>query len=357
MAKIGIISEILLFLDANQHIINTKMKHCLSLTIVALLALPGLISCSKEDQQSTPAIIPMDYTLAENWYNRPSACPHEIDVFYLYPTSTNPACTEIISPVDEYMKQQAKNNYLKGPAGFEDFANVFAPFYRQVSGAGIATCSTPEDLTALDRANEPWADVKAALDEFFTKYNSGRPFILASHSQGTSMMKIVLSEYMTAHPDYYKRMIAAYAIGFRFNKEWVNANSHLKMATGETDTGVIITFEAEGPNNDPCFPILGGTLSINPLNWKTDDTRAGVELNMGSVEVADGVQTKVAGKADATIDLVRGSIIVTTTTDYLPKSSLFGRRSFHLDDFSLFYENIRQNARKRAEIFVGHEIK
>jgi len=333
------------------------MKQLSSIIVAALLGLTGLLSCSKENSQDDPAILPMDYTLADNWYNLTSDCPHEIDVFYLYPTSANPACTEIIAPVDDYMKTQVKNNYLKGPVGMEDFANVFAPYYRQVSGAGILTCSTPEDLTALDRTKEPWADVKAALDLFFTKYNSGRPFILASHSQGSSMMKIVLSEYMTEHPDYYKRMIAAYTLGFRFNKEWIEANPHLKMATGELDTGVIITFEAEGPNNDPCFPILGGTLSINPLNWKTDDTYAGVELNLGSVEVSGGVQTKVPGLADATIDLVRGSIIVTTTTDYLPETFGFGKRSFHLSDFSLFYENIRQNAKKRASVFLGHEPK
>jgi len=189
------------------------MEKLLLKTTVALLVLSGLVSCSKENSQDDPTILPMDYTLAENWYNLPSDFSHEIDVFYLYPTSANPACTEIIAPVDDYMKIQAKNNYLKGPVGMEDFANVFAPYYRQVSGVGILTCSTPEDLTALDRAKEPWADVKAALDLFFTKYNSGRPFILASHSQGSSMMKIVLSEYMTKHPDYYKRMIAAYTLG------------------------------------------------------------------------------------------------------------------------------------------------
>lgn len=333
------------------------MKKHLLLTTITLSALTGIMSCEKENKSDEPTIKPLDYTLAENWYNRPSDCPHEIDVFYLYPTSANPACTEIIAPVDEYMKTNVKNNYLKGPVGMEDFANVFAPYYRQVSGAGILTCATPEDLTALDRANEPWADVKAALDEFFTKYNSGRPFILASHSQGTSMMKIVLSEYMVEHPDYYKRMIASYNLGFRFNKEWVEANSHLKMASGETDTGVIITFEVEGPNNDPCFPILGGTLSINPLNWRTDDTKAGVEQNLGSVEVADGVQTPVPGKADATIDLVRGSIVVTTSTEYLPEAFGFGRRSFHLDDWALFYENVRQNAKKRTAAFLGHDPK
>jgi len=332
------------------------MKRLLPLSVIALLATTAFVSCRKNNPQE-PVVKPLDYTLSENWYNRPSDCPHEIDVFYLYPTSANPNCTEIIAPVDEYMKTQVKDNYLKGPVGMEDFANVFAPYYRQVSGIGILTCSTPEDLTALDRANEPWVDVKAALDEFFTKYNSGRPFIFASHSQGSSMMKIVLSEYMKEHPAYYKRMIASYNLGFRFNKEWVEANSHLKMASGETDTGVIITFEAEGPDNDPCFPILGGTLSINPLNWKTDGTPAGVELNLGSVEVSGGVQTKVAGKADATIDLVRGSIIVTTITDYLPEAYGFGKKSFHLSDFSLFYENIRQNAKKRASVFLGHEPK
>jgi len=331
------------------------MKRNLLLTTVTLLVLICFTSCRKEKSEEESSLKPLDYTSAENWYNRPSVCPHDIDVFYLYPTSANPECKEMVAPVDDYMKNQVKNNYLKGPKGFEDFANVFAPYYRQISAVGISTCSTPEDLTKLDREKEPWADVKAALDEFFSKYNSGRPFILASHSQGSSMMKIVLSEYMKEHPDYYQRMIAAYTLGFRFNKEWVDANSHLKMASGETDNGVIITFEVEGPDNGDNFAILGGTLSINPLNWKTDDTKADSSANLGGVKVINGVQEPREVNADAARDLKKGSIVTTTVTEYLPGALGFGEKSLHLDDWALFYGNVRQNAKKRAAVFLGHE--
>ena len=41
---------------------------------------------------------------------------------------------------------------------------------------------------------EPRSDTFAALDYYFTHYNNGRPFILASHSQGSSMLRIILAD-------------------------------------------------------------------------------------------------------------------------------------------------------------------
>ncbi len=66
---------------------------------------------------------------------------------------------------------------------FEPYANVFAPYYRQMStnvdmsGGGLAT-DTPEfKLGAVD--------VQQAFDYYIENLNNGRPYMLAGHSQGT----------------------------------------------------------------------------------------------------------------------------------------------------------------------------
>jgi len=55
----------------------------------------------------------------------------------------------------------------------------------------------------------------AAFKYFIKHYDHGRAFILAGHSQGSAVLKYLLSDYMKAHPAVYRRMIAAYVVANR----------------------------------------------------------------------------------------------------------------------------------------------
>lgn len=86
-------------------------------------------------------------------------------------------------------------------------------------------------------------------------------------------------------------------------------------------------------------------VSINPLNWKRDDTYAGVEENleslvwdeeMGKYESKDGI-------ADAQLDTERGVVICTTTKAYADGEEFFGIASLHNGDYPLDYANIQKN--------------
>ena len=44
-------------------------------------------------------------------------------------------------------------------------------------------------------------------------------------------------------------MIVAYAIGFSITKDDLEAYQHLKFATGESDTGIIVIWNTEGRKN------------------------------------------------------------------------------------------------------------
>jgi len=116
----------------------------------------------------------------------------------------------------------------------------------------------------------PYDDIAAALDYYFKNYNQGRPFIIAGHSQGSAMTKLVLKNYFKEHPDYYKRMIAAYVIGYSVTKDDLKTYPHMKFATGETDAGVIVSWNTEGPKNveENAYNVvvLPGAISINPPN-------------------------------------------------------------------------------------------
>ena len=122
-------------------------------------------------------------------------------------------------------------------------------------------------------------------------------------------------------------MVAAYVIGFSITKEDLAACPYLKFASGENDTGVIVSWNTEGPKNAEenaqNVVVLPNGISINPLNWKLDETYAPASENLGSLvhnektgelEIADiGADAQVNPSSDrmaATLTTTRS----TTTT-------------------------------------------
>lgn len=255
----------------------------------------------------------------------------------------------------------AKRNFSQQAAAFAPVANIFTPYWRQVSAFKLSEMSFEE----VDRAEwaEPRTDVYAALDYYFEHFNHGRPYFIAGHSQGSRLSYMVLSEYMKEHPDYYSGMIAAYCIGDSLTKKYLEENPHVKAAQAEDDLGVVVSWNTEGPANKgrDSLVVAPGAVAINPLNWRTDDTPASADLNLGTFLphlLVHGLH-KLHVKADAVLDLERGTVIVTeprlekyvitAIPGFQSFESVFGPASYHGCDYSFFFLNIRENARVRAE--------
>jgi hypothetical protein len=206
----------------------------------------------------------------------------------------------------------------------------------------------------------PYDDISAALDYYFENYNEGRPFILAGHSQGSAIAKYALKNYFKEHPEYYDRMVAAYVVGYSVTKDDLEAYPHLKFATGESDTGVIISWNTEGKKsveeNAHNIVVLPNEISINPLNWKLDDTYAPASENLGS-----NILNKESGEyeitdigADAQLILDRGVILTNTDYDEIVPADFFGPQSYHEDDYALYYNNIKDNVAKRIAAYQAN---
>ncbi len=299
---------------------------------------------------------PSDYAKEENWLKIPEIT-HEVDTFYLYPTCYVDE-TEDAKPIcdidNEEMQVAARQVYENQGTVYEESTNVFAPFYRQSNIYQVAGVSH-EELEEFQK-QEQRTDVYAALDYYFENYNDGRPFILAGHSQGSIMTKIVLGEYMQAHPEYYERMVAAYPIGYSITRDWLEDHPYLKFARGADDTGVIVSWNTEGKGNkgQKNLVVEPNAISINPINWKLDDTYAGFEENLGSriLDENTGTYEIVKGIADAQVDMERGVVICTAkNVEYAP-AALFGPESLHSHDYEFYYENLRENVKARVETFL-----
>ncbi len=341
-----------------------RMKLCNWVVVMAacfFLCSTAACGSSGNQPQDTSAIAdlvgePSDYAQEENWLKIPEIT-HEVDTFYLYPTSylDEAENAKPICDIDnEKVQDRARLIYENQATAYEESTNVFALFYRQSNIYQVAGMSN-EELEEYQR-NEQRTDVYAALDYYFENYNEGRPFIIAGHSQGSIMTKIVLGEYMQAHPEYYERMVAAYPIGYSITRDWLEDHPYLKFAQGADDTGVIVSWNTEGKGNkgQQNLVVEPNAISINPINWKLDDTYAGFEENLGSriMNEETGTYEIVQGVADAQVDTERGVVICTAeNVEYAPEA-LFGPESLHSHDYDFYYVNLRENVKARVEAFL-----
>ncbi len=258
------------------------------------------------------------------------------------------------------MLQGVIGEYETQASAFADSTNVFVPYYRQ-AGLGFAKVVW-EKTGDIDAAisGMPYDDITAALDYYFKNYNNGRPFIIAGHSQGSAMTKLVLKRYFKEHKDYYERMVAAYVIGYAVTKDELRANPHLKFATGERDTGVIISWNTEGVKNVEknvrTAVLLPNSISINPLNWRLDNTYAPASENLGSLmlnEKTGKLEIMDIG-ADAQVIPERGTIVTKAKQEPLPEGEAevaelaFGPDGRHDSDYTFYYNNIKDNVAKRV---------
>lgn len=309
--------------------------------------------------------IPTDYSKKKNWLSCPENADREVDLVFLYPSSCFDITAGEICGIDnKSMKKFAKGMLSHQAAAFEPIANIYAPLWRQVNATKLPKMSFEE----VDRAEwaEPRTDVYAALDYYFEHLNQGRPYFLAGHSQGSRLCFMVLSEYMKEHPDYYNNMIAAYCLGDSLTKQYLDDNPHIRAAQTADDLGVVVSWNTEGEANigHDSLVVAPGAIAINPLNWRTDDTPASADLNLGSFKpklLTSGMR-KLPVNADATVNLERGTVIisepllkkcaVTETPGFKSFEKVFGPASYHLCDYSFFFLNIRENARVRAEAWM-----
>ena len=333
-----------------------KITFALAMITVMVFCLSGCVGTTVASMGKAP-----DYSRKECWQQFPKITK-DVDTFYIYSTtyyeSSFKEGAPDYAPLDNpEMLEGAKDEYLTNASVYESSTNVFVPYYRQAGMryAGEISKKTGNIDSAI--SGIPYDDITAALDYYFKNCNGGRPFIIAGHSQGASMVKYVLKNYFKKHPDYYKRMVAAYVIGFSVTKEDLEKYPHLKFAAGENDTGVIISWNTEGPKNvkenAKNAAVLPNAISINPLNWKLDETYAPASRNLGSfmpnIKARRYEITDIG--ADAQVVLARGVVVTNAKWDHPADPEFFGPQSFHEDDYTFYYNNLKDNVAKRIAAY------
>lgn len=342
--------------------------------LCVLAALCGCVPAAHQDADSvtagsrsgsTSVAVPAvtDYAQVSNWAyleTDAAATDADVDVFFVCPSTFEGTDDTFNMPLSD---EQAKERFLgavnmeKGiydPDGAAGGNRFFAPFYQQI---GFNVYEMPEE------GREPYlkiayADVRAAFEYFCAHYNDGRPIVLAGFSQGADLC-IRLMKDCFDDPALQDRLVACYAIGWRVTEEEVEKFPQLKMAQGERDTGVIVSFNSESPATTGSLLVPAGTktLAINPLNWKTDGTFADKALNEGAcfTDRTGAIVEEVPRLTGAYIDEERGTLKVPDVSpdDYTPGLSLFEPGVFHRFDFQFFYRNLQKNVKDRTAAFFS----
>ena len=318
--------------------------------MAVLILMPGHIAAETPEGPREP----LDFSESRNWaYFGTEDGETTVDVFFITPS--------VFGGRDGSYLMDLSNE--KGRANFVGAINMekgiydqgtrfYAPFYRQ---AGYNVYGLPEE-EAEPLKQSAYADVKDAFACYMEHLNGGRPFILAGFSQGADMA-IRLMKDCFGEDSLQKQLIACYAIGWRLTEEETNEWPQLRPAQGESDTGVIVTFntEAEDVTGSAFIPAGMKSVSINPLNWRTDGETADKTLNQGAcfTNYEGEIQEELPALTGAYLDAERGALKVTDIDPetYNATLPILGPGVYHLYDYQFFYRNLQKNVQDRIQAY------
>ena len=155
----------------------SKFKHIL----ILLISLIVLVSCNIFSSRSI-------YSDNSHWLARPQNPDKNVDVFYVYPTvysKVNESDPLICELDNEMMTLGASVPFSRQATIFDSLANIYAPYYRQADAGGTLSLSSAQKDSLM--GDIPYSNIKDAFEYYIENLNNGRPFILAGHSQGSTV--------------------------------------------------------------------------------------------------------------------------------------------------------------------------
>lgn len=333
-------------MERNIQMVNKKRKLIIILCFltVAIITSVWFYNSKKPTFNNT-----LDYSIQDNWAIKEISNDKSADVFFICPTVDMGKDGNLNMSMDN---EKIKSNFVGAINMEKDIydidANFYAPYYRQITFPAYSM-DNEESKAALDLA---YYDVKAAFEEFIKECDRGRPIIIAGFSQGSQIM-VRLMEDCFDDENIQKRLVAAYAIGWRITDDDLNKYEHLKMAQSSNDVGVIVSFnsEAEGVEESMLVPKGVYTHAINPLSWKTDGEHVDASYNKGAcfTNYDGGIDNEIPNFCGAYLNQERGTLVVTGISPEDYPGRIFEDGIYHLYDYQFFYRNLQDNVAERIE--------
>lgn len=329
-----------------------SMVFILALTLIfAALPLSALGEGEEKVEEFTASL---DYSDKSNWAYFALGEDKKADVFLVCPLVDTRSYMNAVD-LNDKLKARFINALDMEKGIYEDVGRIYSPFYRQVSLNGYMLGGREYEL-ALKNA---YTDVSAAFRRYLDTENNGRPIILAGFSQGSQMIVEILKEYYGGDSSEAKalreRLVTVFALGYSISEDEAARYPQIVPASGEGDTGTVIMFDCEDGTVDGTlfYPEGKKGVAINPLNWKTDSTRADKSLNRGAV-LSTGA-APIPELCGCYIDGSRGALIVTDidANDYKNSVPIFPDGSLHVWDYLFYFTNLKENLALRTENYFN----
>ena len=284
----------------------------------------------------------------------------KVDVFFVHPTTyLSNAAPNARYDESGTTSAQIDRGVLRFQASvFTACCRIYAPHYRQ---AAIGAFLKSDEARATAAYELAYGDVQRAFDYYLAHENHGRPFILASHSQGSLHAMRLLQERIAGQP-LQQRLVAAYIVGYYLPLDMEKAG--VPVCRGATQTGCFVDWNTvkEGHTDKSredsrlvwlegrYQPAAGRAMTcVNPLDWQLGGS-AGAALNLGAlpgVRPGQELRAPVAHLTGARCDegALHIDIPLGERSGFADLLTLFG--SYHILDYNIFYLNIRANALER----------
>jgi Protein of unknown function (DUF3089) len=154
----------------------------------------------------------------------------KVDCFYVYPTVSDQQATNATLAKDPEIRAIATYEASR----YRQACRIWAPMYRQVTLQGILNRSSIPKLAQ----GKALADVEGAFKDYL-KHSHRRGFVLFGHSQGSFVLRQLITDLVDGRPAVRRRMVSAMLFGGNVtNKEF----KHVRACTRAGQTGCIVAW-------------------------------------------------------------------------------------------------------------------
>jgi hypothetical protein len=271
------------------------------------------------------------------------------DVFFFHPTTyTSKRKMKGLNADIDNPYFNAKTDYstiLYQASAFNKDCRVFAPRYRQAHISNFYLKDKEKAAASFDMAYE---DLKTAFQYYMQHWNSGRPIIIASHSQGSLLAERLLKEFFDEpaiqSTSLKNKLVVAYILGWPVSKDYFTT---IPVCADSLQTGCICTWRTLRKGFVPYYlrSEKGNSYVTNPLNWTAGADYATRQLNKGSVLTSFNHIYK--NTTDAQVN--NGLLYVHKPK--FPGSFFYWTKNYHIGDINLYYLNIRENVSLRLKMY------
>ena len=330
---------------------------------------------------SKDAVQQLDYSKESSWASLPFIADEadlvpfgevgvdqlnsKVDVFFVHPTGFLKG-NHWTDPLYEVSATKENTQWMMANQAsvFNGCCSIYAPRYRQASIYSYFGSDKLRD----EIHSFVYKDVKKAFEYFIKNFSNGRPFIIASHSQGTGHSIRLLAEEIDG-TNLYSRMVGAYIIGGEVSKSWMNKMNNISICNRPTELGCLVHWDTINVKHiNMNMRRYKNNICVNPITWKNEGPLSNLSDSKGAVYISGNFTINLTGDDDPKGEIfgpleapIKQYVQAQCKDGILFASDQTGTKfqgfggsngNYHGLDFALFYIDIRENAILKVNTYL-----